>query len=159
MNYNVINKNKSAVFHSFSQMPITRETELPNERHNYTLVDKKRIDYYVNRGEYSIPILKERLSTSNDEREITESLYIVDQLIDNKVKGSDKMYPTLSRLNNTRSGNIQTFLAGIYRKTHPPDAFGPLVSMLIKNSIETTKTSKSFDANEEIGGAILSYLA
>lgn len=51
------------------------------------------------------------------------------------------------------------FLAGIYRKIQVPDAFGPLVNMLIKNSIDPPNPNQTFDPNEEIGGAILSYLS
>ena len=79
----------------------------------------------------------------------------------------------ISKYNNTTSPNVQTFLAGIYRKTKIPDAFGPLVAMLIRNSIAQSVgaahvNNKSanpiylpppFDPNEEIGGAILDYLA
>ena len=79
-------------------------------------------------------------------------------MLENGVKNIDKMYPALSRFNRTQSPNIQTFLAGIYRKTQVPDAFGPLVSMLINNSLNPVK-SPFFDPNEEIGGAILSYIA
>ena len=62
-----------------------------------------------------------------------------------------------SRFNNTTSPNIQTYLAGIYRKTQVPDAFGPLVKMLIQNSLRPQ--TSNFDPNEEIGGAILSYIS
>jgi hypothetical protein len=79
-------------------------------------------------------------------------------MLDNNVKGIDKMYYALSRFNNTTSPEIQTFLSGIYRKTQIPDAFGPLVRMLFQNSINPQSTQK-FDPNEEIGGAILSYLS
>ena len=80
-------------------------------------------------------------------------------MLDNGVKGIDKMYPTFARFNDTKSPNIQTYLAGVYRKTKVPDAFGPLVKMLIKNSISEEKPTANFDPNEEIGGAILDYLA
>mgnify|MGYP001107765441 FL=1 len=52
---------------------------------------------------------------------------------------------------------MQVFLAGIYRKTQVPDAFGPLCSMLIRNSIKPNK-NVNFDPNEEVGGAILEYI-
>ena len=65
---------------------------------------------------------------------------------------------TLSKYNNSKDPNIQTFLAGIYRKTKIPDAFGPLCAMLIQNAINPPQNSH-FDPNEEIGGAILDYLA
>ena len=60
--------------------------------------------------------------------------------------------------NNTKNPNIQTYLAGIYRKIKVPDAFGPLCVMLIQNAINPPQNCH-FDPNEEIGGAILDYLA
>ena len=56
-------------------------------------------------------------------------------MLDEGNKDVAELYPTLSKYNNTTSPNVQTFLAGIYRKTKIPDAFGPLVAMLIRNSI------------------------
>ena len=97
------------------------------------------------------------LATSNNEAEITETLYITDRLIEAGTEGIDKMYPVLARFNNTNSPNIQTFLAGIYRKIQVPDAFGPLVAMLIRNSINPPQSN--FDPNEEVGGAILAYIS
>ena len=97
------------------------------------------------------------LSRSCYEPQILESLYITDKLIDNGVKGVEKMYPALSRFNCTRSPYIQTFLAGIYRKLLIPDAFGPLCAMLLRNSF-ATKPLANFDPNEEVGGAILQYM-
>ena len=81
-------------------------------------------------------------------------------MLDNGVEKEkvNDIYPELSKYNNTKSPNIQTFLAGIYRKTKIPDAFGPLVKMLIQNSINPPKDAY-FDPNEEIGGAILDYIA
>ena len=99
------------------------------------------------------------LTHSNHEAQITETLYILDRMIDNGTKGIDKLYPIFSRFNNTNSPNIQTFLAGIYRKIQVPDAFGPLVKMLIQNSLQPHNPQQTFDPNEEIGGAILSYLS
>ena len=90
---------------------------------------------------------------------MTETLYIIDRMTDNGTKGIDKLYPVFARFNNTESPNIQTFLAGIYRKTQIPDAFGPLINMLIKNSLKPHNPNQTFDPNEEIGGAILSYLS
>jgi len=133
--------------------------QLPDKNRNYTLVDKKKVDFYVNQGEKALPQLDNILKNSKDEGEVTETLYIVDQMIDKGVKGVDKMYPTLSKYNDTKSPNVQTFLAGIYRKTKVPDAFGPLVKMLIQDSINPPKSPQAFDPTEEVGGAILSYLA
>src|SRR5574344_131081 len=133
--------------------------QLPDNKRNYALVDKNKVDFYVKQREKALPELDNILKTTKDEKEVTETLYIVDQMLDNGVKGVDKMYPTLSKFNDTKSPNVQTFLAGIYRKTKVPDAFGPLVKMLIQNSVNPPKQPQPFDANEEIGGAILSYLA
>ena len=134
------------------------QTQLPTPQRNYTIVDPNYVDSFVKQGETSLPYLQDILEHSNNEQQITEILYILDRMIDSGVKGVDKMYPALSRFNNTQSPNIQTFLAGIYRKTQIPDAFGPLVKMLIQNSINPRPADK-FDPNEEIGGAILSYLS
>lgn len=130
---------------------------LPKGNRNYTIVDKNKVDYFVSQKEASLPYLADILSHSNNEEQIVETLNILNSMLDNGVKGIDKMYPILSRFNNTNSPNIQTFLAGIYRKTQVPDAFGPLVKMLIQNSLNPQ--TSNFDPNEEIGGAILSYIS
>ncbi len=131
--------------------------QLPQGNRNYTIVDKNKVDHFVSQKEAALPYLTDILIHSNNEEQIVETLHILNSMIDNGIKGIDKMYPILSRFNNTTSPNIQTYLAGIYRKTQVPDAFGPLVKMLIQNSIRPQ--SSNFDPNEEIGGAILSYIS
>ncbi len=130
---------------------------LPAGNRNYTIVDKNKVDCFVSQKEAALPYLADILAHSNNESQIVETLHIVNEMLDNGVKGVDKMYPVLSRFNNTNSPNIQTYLAGIYRKTQVPDAFGPLVKMLIQNSLHPQ--TSNFDPNEEIGGAILSYIS
>ena len=131
--------------------------QMPAGQRNYILVDPIKVDYFVKQKENALPYISNILANSTSEAEITENLYILDRLAENKTKNIDKMYPLLSRFNNTNSPNIQTFLAGIYRKIQVPDAFGPLVAMLVRNSINPPKSN--FDPNEEIGGAILSYIS
>ena len=121
---------------------------------NYRAFSPLVTDYIVLSGEHSIEKLKNNLETGQN---VIETLYILDKMYDKKTADIAKLYPTLSKYNKTNDVEVQAFLAGIYRKTHIPDAFGPLVAMLIKNSINPPKTY--FDPNEEIGGAILSYLA
>ncbi len=131
--------------------------QLPQGNRNYALFDQNKVDCFVAQKESSLPYLTDILNHSNNEAQITETLYIINRMADSGVKGIDKMYPVLARFNNTTSPNIQTFLAGIYRKTQIPDAFGPLVKMLIQNSLRPQ--TSNFDPNEEIGGAILSYIS
>ena len=131
--------------------------QLPDKNRNYCVVDKRKVNLFVKMDKYSLPYMQRVLKTTDDEKHVTETLYILDRMIDNGTKNIDKLYPVLSKLNNTKSPNIQTFLAGIYRKLQIPDAFGPLVKMLIQNSINPPSEA-FFDPNEEIGGAILSYL-
>lgn len=131
--------------------------QLPQGNRNYTIVDKNKVDHFVSQKEAALPYLTDILIHSNNETQIVETLHIVNSMLDNGVKGIEKMYPVLSRFNNTTSPNIQTYLAGIYRKTQVPDAFGPLVKMLILNSVRPQ--TSNFDPNEEIGGAILSYIS
>ena len=133
-------------------------TQMPDIRRNYILVDNNKVDTFVKQGENALPYISDVLQHSNNETQITETLYILDRMIDGGVKNIDKMYPVLSRFNNAKSPNIQTFLAGIYRKIQVPDAFGPLVKMLMQNSLNPNPTP-FFDPNEEIGGAILSYIS
>ncbi len=129
---------------------------MPCTNRNYVVVDKNKTDCFVKQKENALPYITDVLTHSNNETQVTETLYILDRMIDAGTKNVDKMYPVLARFNNTTSPNIQTFLAGIYRKIQVPDAFGPLVKMLIQNSMRPQ--TANFDPNEEIGGAILSYL-
>lgn len=124
---------------------------------NYKIFNQTQTDYFVSQREQALPYVAEVLGHSQNEDEIVNYLYIFNNMIDTGIKNTNKMYPVLSRFNNTNSPEIQTFLAGIYRKLQVPDAFGPLVAMLIKNSVNPQRTY--FDANEEIGGAILSYIS
>lgn len=133
--------------------------KLPENGRNYCTFDKNEVDYFVKQKENALPYLTDILEHSNNEAQVTETLYIMDRMIDNGTKGIDKLYPVFAKFNNTKSPNIQTFLAGIYRKIQVPDAFGPLVKMLIQNSMESQNPQQHFDPNEEIGGAILSYLS
>lgn len=133
----------------------------PNQQRNYCIFDEEKINHLVKKRENALPIIKENLDNAKSEDEVLENLYALNLILDNsefKKNTVEKIYPTLSKYNQTTSPNIQTFLAGIYRKTKIPDAFGPLCSMLIRNSI-TPPQECYFDPNEEIGGAILDYLA
>ena len=117
------------------------------------MFDEKRINARKN-----LDLIKSSLENPSSEDEIIENLYILNLMLDEGVDKIADLYPILSKYNKSQNPNIQTFLAGIYRKTKIPDAFGPLVSMLIQNSINPPKDCY-FDPNEEIGGAILDYLA
>ena len=65
--------------------------QLPNENRNYSVVDRSKVDFYVQQREKGLPQLENILKKSNDEKEVTETLYIVDQMIDSGVRGVDKM--------------------------------------------------------------------
>lgn len=138
-------------------MNVLPQVQMPTPQRNYCKFDQNKVDSFVKQKESALPYLSDVLAHSNNEQQITETLYIVDRMIDGGTKGVDKMYPLLSRFNMTNSPNIQTFLAGIYRKIQVPDAFGPLVAMLIRNSVNPQPSC--FDPNEEVGGAILAYLS
>lgn len=132
----------------------------PNSERNYCTFNQKVVNDYVNKREKAIPEIKASLENPKSEDDVLTGLYTLNIMLD---EGVDKVeianiYPTLSKYNDTKSPNVQTFLAGIYRKTKVPDGFGPLVKMLIQNSVNPPKNAH-FDPNEEIGGAILDYLA
>ena len=125
----------------------------PNQNRNYCLFDEKRINDKKN-----INVIKTSLENPKTEEDVLESLCALNLMIDEGYSKAGDLYPVLSKYNDTKNPNIQTFLAGIYRKTKVPDAFGPLWIMLIQNAINPPKDCY-FDPNEEIGGAILDYLA
>lgn len=131
----------------------------PSKYQNYCTFDKSVYER-AKEGEKGLPQIKAELKNPKDEVQVIEDLFVLNLMLDNgidKQKIND-IYPELSNFNDTKSPNIQTFLAGIYRKTKIPDAFGPLVKMLIQDSINPPKDAH-FDPTEEIGGAILDYLA
>ena len=132
----------------------------PTISRNYCSFDEEKISSCVKRGESALPEIKNSLSTKFSEADVVENLYILNRMLDEGVNNDKiaELYPELSEFNDTKSPNIQTYLAGIYRKTKIPDAFGPLVKMLIQDSINPPKGT-NFDPTEEIGGAILDYLA
>lgn len=130
---------------------------MPNNSCNYCKFEQDKLKPIIDKGSEVLPEIKLNLEQAVTESDIVENLYILDRMLDNGVTEVKEMYPTLSKFNNTESPNVQTFLAGIYRKIKVPDAFGPLCAMLIRNSLNPPETS--FDPNEEIGGAILDYLA
>lgn len=138
---------------------ICASAQLPTKDRNYCVFDKNEVDYFVRQKENALPYLTDILEHSNNEAQVIETLYIMDKMLDNGTKGIDKLYPVFSRFNETQSPNIQTFLAGIYRKIQVPDAFGPLCKMLIQNSMKPYNPNQAFNPNEEIGGAILSYIS
>ena len=124
----------------------------PTTSRNYCVFDEKRVSERKN-----LELIKKSLENPSSKEEVIEDLYILNCMLDEGEEKVAELYPTLSKYNKTKDPNIQTFLAGIYRKIKVPDAFGPLVAMLIQNSINPPKDCH-FDPNEEIGGAILDYL-
>ena len=129
---------------------------LPNSTRNYCTFDEKRTQELVNAKEEAIPYIDSFLKSATTEEQVLDALQVLDKMLDKKVKGIDKMYPTLSKFNDVTSPNIQVMLAGIYRKTLVPDAFGPLNKMLLRQTF--MPNSPYFDPTEEIGGAIMEYL-
>jgi hypothetical protein len=135
---------------------VGQKTILPDSRINYTQLNQELVQKIVSYREAAIKPLTDMLSKANDEKQITEGLYILDRMCDAGVKDIYKTYPVISRFNYTPSPNIQVMLAGIYRKTLVPDAFGPLLTMFWQNA--SNPKTIPFDPNEELGGAILEYL-
>ena len=125
----------------------------PTQTRNYCVFNEKRIQEKKN-----LDTIKTCLENPRTQEDVLESLCALNLMIDEGEENAGKLYPVLSKYNQTKDPNIQTFLAGIYRKIKVPDAFGPLCVMLIQNAINPPKDCY-FDPNEEIGGAILDYLA
>ncbi len=133
-----------------------KNVSFPNAYRNYCMFNEKRTEAIVKEGEMALPYLNSFIQNAQTEEELLDALHVLDRMLDRGVKGIDKMYPTLSKYNNAISPNIQVLLAGIYRKTLVPDAFGPLNKMFIRQTF--MPNSPYFDPTEEIGGAIMEYL-
>ncbi len=133
-----------------------RGVSFPNAQRNYCTFNEQRTNELVNAKEEALPYIDTFLKTANTEEQVLDGLQVLDKMLDNGVKGIDKMYPSLSRFNNVTSPNVQVMLAGIYRKTLVPDAFGPLNKMMLRQTF--MPNSPYFDPTEEIGGAIMEYL-
>lgn len=132
------------------------QVQLADSQRNYAIFNTPLISEILSYREAAIPFIEKKLASSNDEKTLSEGLYTLDRMIDAGVSGIDKTYATLSRFNSTQSPTIQVLLAGIYRKTQVPDAFGPLCRMLAQSSQKPVPTN--FDPSEEIGGAVLEYI-
>ena len=132
----------------------------PDISRNYCIFDENRINKLIVTEDEPIRAIGDKLVATQSEEEVLECLYSLNLMLDTGVEPQKvaEIYPILAKYNNTNSPNIQTFLAGIYRKIKVPDAFGPLCAMLIRNAINP-QNNALFDPNEEIGGAILDYLA
>ena len=131
----------------------------PNQNQNYCIFDKNVYER-AKQKDAQLPSIEQELNSPKNEKQVVEDLFVLNLMLDDGIEKNKvaRMYPVLSKYNDTKSPNIQTFLAGIYRKTKIPDAFGPLVKMLIQDSIKPPEDA-NFDPTEEIGGAILDYLA
>lgn len=129
---------------------------LANRQRNYCTYNEQRTAEIVNAKETALPYIDTFLKTAYTEEQVLDALQVLDKMLDNGVKGIDKMYPTIARFNNVTSPNVQVMLAGIYRKTLVPDAFGPLNKMMLRQTF--MPNSPYFDPTEEIGGAIMEYL-
>ncbi|MBR2526255.1 hypothetical protein IKE67_07280 [bacterium] len=124
----------------------------------YCQFDQNKVDLFVNAKEKAIPALTKMLNEAETEEDKTEGLFIANQMIAAGTKGMDKMYyGTFSKFNEDRSPNVQSMLSGVYRRILVPDAFGPLVKMLVTNIMVPPKDAP-FDPNESIGGAILEHI-
>lgn len=130
--------------------------ELPDEKSNHARFDEKLAQKIASYKERAIMPVISSLEAAKDEKEATAGLFLLNRIIDAGAKGVGGQYHVISRFNYEKSPNIQVMLAGIYRKTQVPDGFGPLMAMFLQNA--QNPTTKPFDPNEEVGGAILEYL-
>lgn len=135
-----------------------KKTILATKEKPYCQFDMDKVKLFVDAKEKAIPAITEMLKNAQTEEEKTEGLFIANEMIAAGTKGMDKMYyGTFSRFNEDRSPNVQSMLSGIYRRILVPDAFGPLIKMLVTNILVPQKDAP-FDPNESIGGAILEHI-
>ena len=130
--------------------------KLPDNNYNYSRFDEKLAQKIASYKDNATKPVMDMLSKTDNEIESTAGLYLVNRIIDAGAKNVGEYYHVISKFNDSNSPNIQTMLAGVYRKTQIPDGFAPLMTMYLKN-VKNPKNEK-FNPDEEICGAILSYL-
>lgn len=131
--------------------------QLPTATRPFAIFDNEKVDMFVRNKELAIPRLAKMVDDAKTEEEKTECIFIADQMAEAGTKNMGSMYYRMSKFNDDKSPNVQTFLSGFYRKTLNPDAFGPLVKTMMDN-IKTPHKNISYDPNEEVGGAVIEYI-
>lgn len=131
-------------------------SKLPDETTNHFVYDEELAAEIVSAKEAAVEPVLNLIETHEDEKSVTAGLYLLNRLLDAGTKGIENTYHVISKFNYTDSPNIKVMLSGVYRKTQIPDAFGPLMTMYMKDCQNTD--NKPFDSKEEVCGAILSYL-
>lgn len=130
--------------------------KLPDEKYNYSRFDEELAEKISSYKDGATKPVVKLLSQTEDETRVTAGLYLLNRIIDAGAKNAGDYYHVISKFNNSDSANVQTMLAGVYRKTQIPDGFASLMTMYLKN-LKNQKT-KPFNPDEEICGAILAYL-
>ena len=110
---------------------IKQKTYPAKQAGNYRIFPQLTTKHFVEQGEKSFPALVKNLDNN---KQVVETLYILDRIQENKTGDCAKIYPALSKHNKTKNPEIQTFLAGIYRKTQVPDSCFYAYSKLTKPS-------------------------
>ena len=97
----------------------------PNQYRNYCTFEPSAVKKLIEKREKALPEIEKTLQEPQSQDDVVLSLYVLNLLLDEGVDKSavTDIYPALSKYNDTKSPNIQTFLAGIYRKTKIPDGF------------------------------------
>lgn len=116
-------------------------------------------------GDQAVPALGRFLSmvVPTPERylpQVIEGLYLADRLAQTGVRSVTRLAPVVSSLNTHPNPLIQIYLAGFYRKINRPETFGPMLSTLIRESLNPTPgPANLLNPTEEVGGTLLQQIA
>lgn len=136
-------------------------TKLPSREVNHCTFDEQLVQKILLHKQIAVQVIFDNLAKERNQnlnkKNIVANLYLLNRLIDENVQFDKQFgYSILSQYNDSDDPNIQTMLAGIYRKTLIPQAFLPLVSMLTKQ--ENILSYNNFSPKAEICGALLEYM-
>ena len=106
---------------------------LPDDTCNHSRFDENLASKIASYKDRALKPVTDMLSCADNEKDITAGLFLLNRIIDAGAQSAYKTYPVISKFNYSSSSNVQTMLAGVYRKTLVPDAFGPLMTMFLKN--------------------------
>lgn len=92
---------------------------------------------------------------------LVAGLYLAERLIEAGQAPPKNLYATVSPLNRHPHPLVQIYLAGLYRHLDAPQAFGPMLETLMRDTFtpRNPNTPPTWDVAEEVGGTLLQLIA
>jgi len=92
---------------------------------------------------------------------LVAGLYLAERLIEAGQTPPENLYAIVSPINRHPHPLVQIYLAGLYRHLDAPQAFGPLLGTLMRDTFTPRNPNQppTWDVAEEVGGTLLQLIA